>query len=141
MSDEKQKEFGDLYRDIGLELAAIVGDPDKTFLYVEAGEGWIGPSIFKEEATKVRYFQASRKLTSLLLEVWEAEDPDKRWAAMEYTVTGTKFAVEFVFPEDFGEKLDVDERRELVLKAHYGDKPRVYPPPGDMGWLLREMRE
>ena len=140
MSEDKLKKFGNFYRDIGRELAAIVGDPDKTFLYVEAGEGWLGASIFKDEGSQLRYFHPSSKLTGLLLEVWEAEDPDKRWAAMEYTVTGTKFAVEFVFPEDFADKLDDMERRELVLQARYGDKPRIYPPPGDMGWLLREQQ-
>lgn len=138
MSEDKLTKFGNFYRDIGRELAAIVGDPDKTFLYVEAGEGWLGASIFKDEGSKLRYFHPSSKLTGLLLEVWAAEDPDKRWAAMEYTITGTKFAVEFVFPEDFDDKLEEEERRELVLTARYGDKPRVYPPPGDMGWLLRE---
>lgn len=139
MSDDKLKKFGDFYRDIGRELASIVGDPDKTFLYVEAGEGWLGTSIFKDEGSQLRYFHSSSKLTGLLLKVWAAEDPDKRWAAMEYTITGTKFAVEFVFPEDFDDKLEEEERRELVLTARYGDKPRVYPPPGDMGWLLREL--
>ncbi|WP_404371662.1 hypothetical protein AB5I39_04415 [Sphingomonas sp. MMS24-J45] len=139
MSDDKLNKFGDLYREIGRELAAIVGDPDKTLLYVEADEGWVGPNVFKDEGNQIRYFDPSRKLTDLLFEVWTAEDPDKRWSAMEYTITGTKFTVEFVFPEKFGDDFDNDERRELVLQRHYGDKPRVYPPPGDMGWLLREL--
>lgn len=143
MSDAKRKKIGDLYKAIGEEIAVIVGDPDKTFLYVEAGEGWIGPSLFKDEGKQVQYYDANRKLNDLLLDVWEVEDPDKRWISMEYSVTGTKFQVTFKFADDFPpgglDEIGSDDLRERILNARYGDKPRIYPPPEDLaGWLLRQ---
>ena len=41
--------------DLGHELANIVeGDPDGVFLYVEIGDGWVRPSIYKDEGNVVR---------------------------------------------------------------------------------------
>lgn len=128
MNQTKYDTFGKLLGEIGQEVTDIVGNPDGVFLYVEAGEGWVGPSLFRDEGKLVRWFDPTPRLSMLLVDLWEAEDADKRWSAMEYTVTGTKFHTVFVFPEMFRNDLSINDRREMILNARYGDKPRVYPP-------------
>jgi hypothetical protein len=118
-----------MYADIGGEVADIVGgDPDGAFLYAEVGEGWVFASVFKDEGASVRYFDPSPELTDLLLKAWETEEPDKRWAVMEYEIKGTAFDAHFLFPEEIDQKVHASQRRPVVLKRRYGDKPIIYPP-------------
>jgi hypothetical protein len=126
---DKYDILGPLYADIGGELAKIVGgDPNGTFLYAEVGDGWVFASVFKDEGQVVRYFDPSPQLSELLLETWETEEPDKRWAVMEYEIKGTKFDAQFLFPDEIDPKVHASERRPIVLKRRYGDKPVIYPP-------------
>lgn len=129
MADENFEKLGPMFGIVGAEAAVIVGgEPDGMYLYVEVGRGWIESSVFKEEGHVVRYYSPSSELNDLILEAWEAEDPDKRWAVMEYEVQGSQFHVRFQFPEEVDvESFEVD-RREAALKRRYGDKPIVYPP-------------
>jgi hypothetical protein len=135
VASDKYDILGPLYSDIGHELADIVGgDPNGVYLYAEAGQGWVGPSVFKDEGNAVRYFRASSHLCNLLLKAWKTEEPDKRWAVMEYTITGNKFDVRFTFPDEIDPAETEVDRRPVALKARYGDKPVIYPPapPGMM---------
>lgn len=133
MAADKLDRLGPMLSDIGGELAQIVGGhPDGTLLYVEAGQGWVGAGIFKEEGANVRYFDPSSGLTDLLLDVWNTEEPDKRWAVMEYEIRGTKFDVQFRFPDEIDPDESEEERRPRALKKRFGNKPVIYPPwPGD----------
>src|SRR3546814_9906034 len=92
------RSLGPLMNEIGQELAEIVGgDPNGVFLYAEIGEGWNGPSVFKDEGDVVRYYNsASEILSDLLFESWYAasEDPIKRWSVMEYDVKDGEFSVD-----------------------------------------------
>lgn len=134
MADDKFKLLGPMLANIGGEVAEIVGgNPDGAFLYVEAGEGWIGSAIFREEGKIVRYFDSSLELDEFLLEMWNAEDPDKRWAVMEYEVKGTTFDAKFQFPEEIDPKETEVERRPRALQRRFGDKPVVYPPWPEKG--------
>jgi hypothetical protein len=129
MPEDKYDVLGPILSKIGGELAQIVGgDPDGTFLYAEGGEGWMASGVFKDEGSSVRYFRPSRELGDLLLEVWNAEEPNKRWAVMEYEVQGTKFHVKFQFPEEIDPEESELERRPRALERHFGDKPVIYPP-------------
>ncbi|HVI97604.1 MAG TPA: hypothetical protein VM657_00905 [Sphingomonas sp.] len=139
MADDKYDILGPLYSEIGGELARIVGgDPDGVYLYAEAGQGWVGASVFKDEGTVVRYFNAGLDLCDLIMDAWEAQEPGKRWAVMEYTITGTSFDVKFKYPEEIDPAQTEVERRPAALKARYGDKPVVYPPepPGMMEYKV-----
>jgi len=130
MPTDKFEVLGPLWAEIGGELAHIVGgEPDGAFLYAEAGEGWVGAAIFKDEGTSVRYFTPSSELTDLLWEAWNAEEPGKRWAAMEYEIEGTKFDVNFQFPNEINSEETEMDRRPRVLERRFGDKPVIYPPP------------
>ena len=130
VATDKYDALGPAYADIGAELAEIVGgDPDGVYLYAEAGEGWYGYGVFKDEGDKVRYFDPSSELGDLIYQAWQAEDSDKRWAVMEYAIKGTKFDAEFRFPDDVKIKsYDEDDRRDIALENRFGDKPVIYPP-------------
>ena len=131
MSNDMYDELGPLYADIGGEVAQIVGgDPDGAFLYAEAGEGWYGASVFKDEGEVVRYYDPSAELSELIYDAWLTADPDKRWSVMEYEINGSRFDFRFKYPDEVHvETFADDDRREIALKARYGDKPVIYPPP------------
>ena len=129
MARDKFEVLGPAYEQIGLELAQIVGgDPDGVYLYAEAGEGWYGYGIFKDEGNQVRYYDPNSELSELIYAAWLIEDPDKRWAVMEYVIEGTKFDARFQFPEELDPNESEMERRPRALKRKFGDKPIIYPP-------------
>jgi len=130
MPKDKFDILGPLLSEIGGELAEIVGpDFDGTYLYAEAGPGWVGAGVFKDEGESVRYFDPSSKICDLLLEAWRTEEPSKRWAVMEYAVKGTRFDTHFQFPEEIDPNETEMERRPRALLRRFGDKPVIYPPP------------
>lgn len=129
MAKDKFDILGPAYEEIGLELAEIVGgDPDGAYLYAEAGEGWYGYGIFKDEGGTVRYYLPSPELGKLIYEAWLIEEPSKRWAVMEYEINGTKFDARFQYPEEIDPNESEIERRPRALKRRYGGKPVIYPP-------------
>ena len=128
MANDKYDVLGPAYADIGEELAEIVGgDPDGVYLYAEAGEGWYGFGVFKDEGDIIRYFKPSSELGDLIYAAWLIEEPDKRWAVMEYEVKGTRFDAQFQFPEEIDPDESEMERRPRALRIRYGDKPIIYP--------------
>jgi hypothetical protein len=135
MEQDKFDILGPIMTDIGLELAKIVGgDPNGVFLYAEIGEGWVEPSVFKDEGDVVRYYNPKdSNLSDLLWDAWYAEPSEEkimRWSVLEYDVKDRKFTASYKYPEEVDvEIFDVyGERREAALRARYGDKPVIYPP-------------
>ena len=125
----KYEVLGPAYADIGGELAEIVGgSPDGVYLYAEAGDRWYSYAVFKDEGDKLRYYDPTRELGDLIQAAWLSEEPDKRWAVMEYEIKGTKFYAQFKFPDEIDvENRDIDHR-EFALRNRYGEKPVIYPP-------------
>lgn len=121
-----------LFNQIGVELVDIVGgDPDGIFLYVEIGEGWISPNIFKDDGNQIRYLDDNETLSDLLWEAWYAESDEggiKRWSIMEYEIKQGKVDISFRFPDEVNVETISMERRQAALRARFGDKPVVYPP-------------
>lgn len=119
--------------DIGHELSRIVGgDPNGIFLYVEIGEGWVRPSVFKDEGDVVRWYDPKDDyLSDLLFEAWylEPDGPNMRWSVLEYAIVDGKFRVSMKYPEEVNVDIVDSERRQTALRARFGDKPVVYPPP------------
>lgn len=139
MPKDKLDPLALLLDEVGSVLADITdGDPEGVFLYVEVGEGWISPNLFKDEGELVRWLDANDDdLIGLLFEAWRLEPEDRRWSVMEYDIKGGKFAVTFKYPEEVDvESMDHD-RREDALVARYGDKPVVYPPPPDSAFEFK----
>lgn len=141
MGSDKLEKLGPLMNKIGQELAETVGgDPNGVFLYVEIGEGWVDISIFKDEGKIVRWYDSQRtNLADLLWEAWylEPDDPNMRWSVLEYEVRDRKFHVSLKYPEEVNVEIFDDERRETVLRARFGDKPVIYPPPPKSAFELQ----
>lgn len=141
MGSDKLEKLGPLMNEIGQELAETVGgDVNGVFLYVEIGEGWVDISIFKDEGKIVRWYDSQRtNLADLLWEAWylEPDGPNMRWSVLEYEVRDRKFHVSLKYPEEVNVEIVDDERRETVLRARFGDKPIVYPPPPKSAFELQ----
>ena len=135
MSADKFDALGPLLSEVGLEAVAIAGgDATGLFLYVEAGEVWVGASLFKDEGEVVRYLSyKGSSLTDHIFAARESEpDVSKRWSVMEYEIENGKFEAKFKFADEIDVESDSDiegKRRDGALRARYGDKPVVYPPP------------
>lgn len=133
MAQENFADLGPIYSEIGEEAAAIVGaDADGIYLYVEVGDEWMSPNLYREDADAVRWFDASRELTGLVWDAWGAEEANRRWCVMEYEARAAKFDARFRFPDEVNVESMDEDRREVALKRRFGDKPIVYPPPD--GW-------
>lgn len=140
MTSDKFDKLGPAFAEIGREAVRLGGgEPDGILLYVEIGDGWVEPSLFKDDGASVRYVDlgTSIKLDDLIMDAWCLEPADKRWTAMQYTIDHGKFAAEFRFDELEGLEDNTGDRRERILRARYGDKPVVYPPLPSHAWTLK----
>ena len=109
---------------------------DGTLLYAELDRNYVAPSIFKNLGNHILYRRPDLdRLGSALLDLWEAQDSDDRWAAIEYVVRDGRFDVTYTYPDAIDPEEDPMERRDRVVRRHFGDKPIVYPPwpPKDDG--------
>lgn len=101
------------------------------FLYAEAREEWVAPSVFKglEDRVVYRPFQIGDDAWKDILELWYSEPSDKKWKALVMTVSGNTFDARFQYAEGWDDTEDDLDRRDRMLKAKFGDKPVVYPDP------------
>lgn len=141
MAKDKLDILGPLFNDVGVELVDIVGgDTNGIFLYVEIGEGWISPNIFKDEGHQIRYLDNNEALADLLWEAWHAESEEggiKRWSIMEYEIKDGNFDVSFKYPDEVNVETISMERRQSALRARFGDKPVIYPPMPSTAFELK----
>ena len=70
MNDDKAEALGPALAEVGQEAMRILGGkPDGVYLYVEIGDGWVGPSLFRNEGEVVTYYDTSgSKLWRLLID-------------------------------------------------------------------------
>jgi hypothetical protein len=131
MENDNLDELGPLMNEIGQALADLAdGDPEGVFLYVEIAEGWVSASVFKDDGETVRYLDTDEPgFSDLLFAAWYASPEGKRWSVMEYDIKDGRFEVSFKYPEEVDVEVVDDERRQAALRARYGDKPVIYPPP------------
>src|SRR5262245_44817365 len=82
-----------LLNEIGHLLAEDADYPlDGTLLHAELGKNYVAPSIFKDLGDHVLYRDPDLdRLGGALLDLWEAQDTDKRWAEIEYIIRGDRF--------------------------------------------------
>lgn len=119
-----------LLNEIGQLLAQDREYPlDGTLLHAELDRNMVGPSIFKELGNQILYRRPDLdRLGNALLDLWEAQDTDDRWAEIEYLVRDGKFDVTYTYPDEIDPDEDSTERRDRVVRRHFGNKPIVYPP-------------
>ena len=123
-------ETGPIYEEIGRLVARdLREDPEGAFLYAEGGRGWIEAAIFKNMGDHLIYRNASDELFDKLGEAWEAEEPDKRWAALRYTIANGRFSVAMQYPDELDEDEGPSDRRPRVLKEQFGDLKVDYSDP------------
>lgn len=118
-----------LLKSIGSLLAEDTEYPlDGTLLYAAVGNNSVRPSIFKDGGDQVIY--RSPDLDSIapaLLDLWEAENPDERWAEIEYFVRDGVFEAAYTYADEIDPDEDWNEQRKRVLERYYGRRPIVYP--------------
>lgn len=140
MAANKFDLLGPTFAEVGREAVRLAGgEPNGIFLYVEIGDGWVGPSLFKSEGDSLRYvdLSASTPLFDLLTQAWCLEPADKRWTAMHYTIEHGKFDATFEYDDLEGSKESIEDRSERILRARYGDRKITYPPFPSDAWTLQ----
>lgn len=122
--------FGPLFAEIAaLAAEDIRAEPDGTFLYGQAGPGWVEAALFKDLGNRVIYREGSEELFMKILEAWEAEDADKKWTMLQMDLHNGRFDVKFTYEDELDpDEMDID-RRERILVARYGEKPVDYEDP------------
>jgi hypothetical protein len=126
---------GDLLNTIGQHVADVLSKvPDNVFVFIEAGDQWCGGAIFENLPDQVIYHDFDDGTDDLILSLWEAAEPDKKWTILLYDIKDGRFSVEYIYPD----QLDPDEssidQRERFLVARYGDKPVIYPEMEEGEW-------
>ncbi len=122
-----------LLNEIGQLLAEDTAYPlDGTLLYAELDSNFVAPSIYKDLGDHIVYRPPDLdRLGEALLDLWEAEEPENRWAEIEYVVRDGKFSASFTYPDEIDPNDDRWDRRDLAVERHFGKKKVVYPPPSD----------
>ena len=131
--------IGPKLAEIGNEALRLAGGEGKgIFLYVEIGDGWTGPNLFKDDGEAIHFidFDDPNPLHDLLTQAWYLEPAGKRWTAMHYTIEHGKFDATFDYDDLEGSEEDGGDRRERILRARYGDRKIAYPPLPSDAWTL-----
>lgn len=119
-----------LLNEIGQLLAKDTVYPlDGTLLYAQVDSNYVAPSIFKDQGNSIAYLDPDLgQLGDALLDLWEAEKANSRWAEIEYLVQGNTFAVTYTYADEIDPDEDTLDRRDRIVKRYFGDKPVIYPP-------------
>lgn len=93
---------------------------EPTLLYAQLGHNMIGESIFKELDNQFLYrWPVNERLPYALLELWESQEGNDRWAELEYVLRDGRFEVAYNYPEEIDAEEDILERRERSLLRHF----------------------
>ncbi|WP_231731988.1 hypothetical protein [Sphingomonas sp. CCH5-D11] len=102
---------------------------EPTLLYAQLDRNMVGESIFKELGNQILYRRpVIEGLPYALLDLWEAQEGEDRWAEMEYLLRDGKFEIVYIYPDEIDAEEDLVERRARAVRQHFGEKPIVYPP-------------
>jgi hypothetical protein len=116
---------------IGQHIAGIIDDPlDNSYLNAEAGENWAEVGIFQDLGNQVLYHDPTTELSLQLIGLWDAAEPEKKWAALHYDIKNGRFDAQFEYADGWNPEETSIDRLERALRERYGNKPIVYPDPG-----------
>lgn len=104
-------------------------DPEGMLLYVEAGDGWVEPSLYQDVGDKIIYRECSWDVAEKLFALWKSEDVNKRWAVMKMKILHGSFSAEFRFDDELDPGETSVDRTLKALKEEFGDKPVDYEDP------------
>mgnify|MGYP003622946578 CR=1 FL=1 len=106
---------------------------DGTLLYAKVDDASATPAIFKNLGNHILYrWPDLDSIGDPLMHLWDAADPDKRWAEIEYLIRDDRFFnVTYVYPDEIDPDEDPFVRRDRIVAKYFGDKPIVYPPLDD----------
>lgn len=126
--DDKLDKLGELYSELGATLLKWFGPGEHHItVYVEAGDMWVGTSIYHDEGHRVAFID-DLDISEILLDIWYAEPVDKRWEEMQFDIDGTKFHARNFFAEELKKRETYMIRRERAVRERFGDKPIYYSP-------------
>jgi hypothetical protein len=126
--NDKLDRLGQLYSELGAALLEWFGPGEHHItLYAEAGDMWTGASIYRDEGNRIAY-TSELNVSDIILELWYAEPPDKRWKEMQFDLDGTKFHARNFYTDELNKRESYGTRRERAVKERFGDKPIYYPP-------------
>lgn len=114
--------------EIMVEALEIEG---KILCLAEAGQAWASVAVFSSDSRAVQYHEIDTEdeedfLSELVMQAWEAEPLRNRWSVMELVVEDGQFDAEFTFPDEIDAGEDEFERRDRIVRKHFGDKPIKY---------------
>ncbi len=133
------EQMADILATLGQHISEIIGgNPDGTYLYAEADAGFQEAGIFKDSGSQILYFGPDDELFQAIDRVWQAAEPGKQWAVMQYEVKGSSFDARFSYPDSLDPDGTSYDRRESAIKKRFGDKPVIYPPPDESFHELTE---
>lgn len=115
---------------IGQLLAEDKAYPlDGILLYARVASNMVAPSIFENRGNTIVYRRPDLdRLGDALLELRDTEEPDNRWAEIQYLVQGDTFEVAYTYADEIDPDEEPFDRRDRIVARHFGDKPIVYPP-------------
>jgi hypothetical protein len=129
------KKMGDTLSEIGQRVAIEMGRvPVDVFVFIEAGDQWCGGAIFENLEDKVVYHDFGDEMDDLILNLWEAAEPGKKWSVLLVDFKQGRFEAEFLYTDDLEHDPFEHDYREDALVARYGDKPVIYPEPDEGDW-------
>lgn len=124
-----------LLNDIAILLLESADQPMNDMLLIaKLDYGYVSPSVFADRGNVILYSVPEfDRLCTLLLDLWEVQQTEPRWAEMEYLIHDGRFHVTYTYPDE----IDPDEfmsldRRAAIVERYFGPKPVRYPPPPTM---------
>lgn len=131
-SGVENDESAQLLTEIGRLLMASNESPSAaTLLYAKLDYNMVSPAIFEEHGNHLQYRDDLGRLADALLDLWETQETDDRWAEMEHVVRDGGFETSYTYPDAIDRDEDPFVRRDRIVERHFGAKPIVYPPCKD----------
>lgn len=133
--EDKITKVGDLYAELGAVASRLAGPGEQqVVVYVEAGRAWCGISLYKNEPDRIAYLdedvEDANLLADIVMEIWNADDSNKRWVEMCLDIDGNQFKAQQFYADNLNKREDYGIRRERAARERFGDKPIYYAPLG-----------
>lgn len=119
----------ELLNQIGIVLRADRRFSTMGTLFICAVEDmFISISLFWDRGNYIAYNSPDyNDFEDIMFELWELDEPEKRWLEVEYLLKGKEFEANFLYEEDIGDELMNPSRISDSARRYLGDKEIVYP--------------